>query len=343
QESVKWLETNQEPWELVETHWKATTSIRLNDITKNSNTVSDIFTKWPILKHPLGWLLIDQDFKCLNLDAIENAINQWPTFFKDVQKVCSLEKKKILRVEEYIIFIIFLKADSKAIAQLCALSYMIPPKGRVRTKKGHWKPSMIEYEESFVVHVKAGPLVQMSSIRFEAKHKELKQTAKAVSSRRNPAYTLALKHQLQLNYRLFILNKGFEKRVEWGTILYESLTDIDLYIDFKSILPSVSFDNYKCISWIKVNGTFYKPDMVLNVNNSDCKFAKLKYIFKSDLNEILFIYKQLKVVQLNTHFYAHEIIELQSWGFIFQSKLTLYKPCNIHLSVDCKNYIPVVP
>jgi len=29
-----------------------------------------------------------------------------------------------------------LETESKAIAQLCALSYMIPPKGRVRTKKG---------------------------------------------------------------------------------------------------------------------------------------------------------------------------------------------------------------
>ncbi|KYN17823.1 hypothetical protein ALC57_09899 [Trachymyrmex cornetzi] len=35
QESVNWLETNQEPWELVESHWKATTSIRLNNIRRN--------------------------------------------------------------------------------------------------------------------------------------------------------------------------------------------------------------------------------------------------------------------------------------------------------------------
>jgi len=58
-----------------------------------------------------------------------------------------------------------------------------------------------------------GPLKQMSSIRFEAKHKELKQTANAITSRKNPAYTLAVKHQLQLNYR-FILNRGFENRLE---------------------------------------------------------------------------------------------------------------------------------
>lgn len=48
----------------------------------------------------------------------------------------------------------FVKIESKAIVQLCALSYMIPPRGRVRTKKGHWKPSMIECEDSLVIHVK---------------------------------------------------------------------------------------------------------------------------------------------------------------------------------------------
>lgn len=72
----------------------------------------------------------------------------------------------------------------------------------------------------------------MSSIRFEAKHKQLKETAKSVSSRTNSAYTLALKHQLQLNYR-FILGKGFEKRLEWGVRLHKSLTDVECYTDFK--------------------------------------------------------------------------------------------------------------
>jgi len=97
-----------------------------------------------------------------------------------------------------------------------------------------------------------GSLKQISSIRFEAKHKELKQTANAVTSRKNPAYTLAMKHQLQLNYR-FISNRGFENRLEWGIILHENLTKIDCYNNFQNILPFVFFDNYKCESWVKIN------------------------------------------------------------------------------------------
>lgn len=48
----------------------------------------------------------------------------------------------------------------------------------------------------FLVHYprilqQLGPLKQMSCMRFEAKHKKHKETAKSVSSRKNPAYTLA--------------------------------------------------------------------------------------------------------------------------------------------------------
>lgn len=122
-----------------------------------------------------------------------------------------------------------------------------------------------------------GPLKQMSSIRFEAKHKELKQTANAITSRKNPAYSLALKHQLQLNCR-FISNKGFEKRLEWGITLHENLMHIDLLNNFKCKLQFISFDSYKCVSWAKVNGTFYKPNMVIVIDKS--KFSNIQIYYK---------------------------------------------------------------
>ncbi|XP_071652598.1 uncharacterized protein [Temnothorax longispinosus] len=166
--SVKWLETNQEPWEVVENHWKATATIRWKDNRNNRDTLlSDkIFEKWPILNHPMGWKLIVQDFEHFELSSTEDAINQWPQFFRNVLKVCPLEKKKTVRVNELLKIIESDQSDeSKAIAQLCALSYMIPPRGRVRTKKGHWKPSMTESEESIVVHVKTA--ADISGIRQE--------------------------------------------------------------------------------------------------------------------------------------------------------------------------------
>lgn len=99
--SIKWLETNREPWEMVENHWKTTVTTRLSDARSNRDkSLLEIFEKWPILNHPMGWSLIIEDFRYLELNATENSINQWTQFFLNIQKISPLEKKKILRAHE---------------------------------------------------------------------------------------------------------------------------------------------------------------------------------------------------------------------------------------------------
>lgn len=100
EDSIKWLETNQK-WSMILSHWKSTASYRLNDIRRdNSKTLSEIFKKWPILYHPMSWSLILQDFKYLEKCTVDDAISQWPQFFQNVLKVCSLEKKKNVQAQE---------------------------------------------------------------------------------------------------------------------------------------------------------------------------------------------------------------------------------------------------
>lgn len=72
----------------------------------------------------------------------------------------------------------------------------------------------------FIVHYprllkRLGPLKHLSCFRFEAKHKQFKETAKVIRSRRNCPYTLALKHQLILSHR-FLSKKGFSDRLSLG-------------------------------------------------------------------------------------------------------------------------------
>lgn len=90
--SIEWLETNKEPWNMVQSHWKSTVSYRLNDIRKdNSKTISEIIKKWLILHHPMDWLLILEDFKHLELCTIDDAISQWSQFFQNLLKICPLQ------------------------------------------------------------------------------------------------------------------------------------------------------------------------------------------------------------------------------------------------------------
>lgn len=123
--SVKWLEINREPWEMVESHWKATATIRLQDNRNNRNTsLSEILEKWPILTHPMGWLLIVQDFEYFELSSTEDAISQWPQFFQNVLKVCPLEKKKIPRVNELLQIIGSDQSDGMLFVYYCIIIFM---------------------------------------------------------------------------------------------------------------------------------------------------------------------------------------------------------------------------
>ena len=95
----------------------------------------------------------------------------------------------------------------------------------------------------FIIHYpnlmrKLGPMKFVAAVRFEGKHKPLKDYAKAMTSRVNPAYSLAIKQQLELNYRL-IQNKGFEMRVSFGTILHEKWCEMNDYDSFKYVIPKI--------------------------------------------------------------------------------------------------------
>jgi len=52
-----------------------------------------------------------------------------------------------------------------------------------------------------------GPLINIWSMRFAAKHKESKIAARAISSRINICYTLMLKNQLKMSYKFTQISK----------------------------------------------------------------------------------------------------------------------------------------
>lgn len=66
--SIEWLKKNQAPWELVIQHWNKTFKIRHENLERSKEkTLAETFIQWPILKHPSGYSLISEDFKCMDL------------------------------------------------------------------------------------------------------------------------------------------------------------------------------------------------------------------------------------------------------------------------------------
>ena len=86
----------------------------------------------------------------------------------------------------------------------------------------------------------------------------------------------------------------------------------------------------------------YKPNMVITVDNTDHKVGKIQYTLLHESRDVYFLYKALMAVQLRKHFYAYEVVELASWGFISQRELSTRRVERIHYSPEGIRYIPVV-
>jgi len=90
-------------------------------------------------------------------------------------------------------------------------------------------------------------------MRFEAKHKELKDTAHATTSRKNIQYTVSLKHQLKLSYNFSSSNANFYTiNMEVGRIL--KLNE----------LTSQFYSNCD-ISFLTTNFDFSNDNIALNI------------------------------------------------------------------------------
>lgn len=187
---------------------------------------------------------------------------------------------------------------------------------------------------------KFGPLKYMSSIRFEGKHKMFKNNSKVVTSRKNSPYTFALRHQLHLCNR-FINNEGFSLQLIKGATQSKLLLVKD-FDNIKQILPSESFYDYSTVLSVRVNGTLYAINDIINMNNNNFNFsfAKIKYILISSLKEIYFLCQTYSNISYCNHFQSFEVEESKNYVIIQQNRLIDYKIYKKHFVSNERNYIP---
>lgn len=102
-----------------------------------------------------------------------------------------------------------------------------------------------------------GPVVTNSVLRFEAKHRQFKMTAKSTTCRINLCKTLAIKNQLNFSHRVF-QNTLLSLPNNYG--IYKKIRDVACidYLDNANIE-----DIHINCEYATVNGITYKPNMVL--------------------------------------------------------------------------------
>ncbi|XP_008188727.1 uncharacterized protein LOC103310992 [Acyrthosiphon pisum] len=188
----------------------------------------------------------------------------------------------------------------------------------LRLFRSNLKPKhhhMVHYP--FIIN-KSGPLSLFWSMRFEAKHKELKDTAHAITSRKNIQYTLSLKHQLKLSYNFSSSNAHFyTKNMEVGRILKINELTSQFYnncdISFVTTNFDFSNDNIAFISWVKIKNILFNcNNMCIVVNANEIEnmlplFGLIKHIFITDVNLPFAICKLFQTNYFDEHYQAFNV------------------------------------
>ena len=189
---------------------------------------------------------------------------------------------------------------------------------------------------------KFGPLKNMSTIRPEAKHKQIKETSKVISNRKNPSYSLSLKHQLQFCYRL-VNNSGFIDELSYGSVLKEAKALKDFHkFEIQLLKYSENVSSNYTYKWIKTKGTQYEINNVINVSskNFNFLFGKIKVIIIDEKKAIFCVYVKLNIVKCCPHLNAFEINETDDWDLHWSRRSLSYNIYYVCKMSDTKYYIP---
>jgi hypothetical protein len=151
-----------------------------------------------------------------------------------------------------------------------------------------------------------GPLSNVWTFRFEAKHRVFKVAARATSNKLNISKTIALRNQLTLNQ---ILIGGFtSKQCETG-----KLVGVESMVEIPPSIPRSFLDTHFSTSFVKMSGIHFSKGSIILLSidsNSDLpQFAVVKNIFVPEKGgtECFFFCYLLSTVDFDFHLFAYEV------------------------------------
>ncbi|CAI6371526.1 unnamed protein product [Macrosiphum euphorbiae] len=187
---------------------------------------------------------------------------------------------------------------------------------------------------------KFGPVVHFWSMRYEAKHRISKISARSSFNRRNICKTLAIKHQLQLNdiFTKFLLCNNL-------VIGPSKILHCSKYNLIKSELNLSTEETLIRISWAELKGTRYKVNSILtrDLDDDNPQFVySVKNIYMYGSENIIFECNLLNTVGFNEHLHAFEIeIPVSNMCFIYQDSLISPIPNTLNVTPDGVRYVTV--
>lgn len=196
---------------------------------------------------------------------------------------------------------------------------------------------------------KIGPLLQTCTLRFEAKHRQLKLAANVVSSRINITRTLAIKHQLQLASR-FVMNSGFSNDYTNCSILNNVDSIVQLIPNINELFNHVKIDeikferfwnNLRITPKLSVGSKTYKVnDVILIEYNEFPIFGKITHIIINQSNDLAFICEIIITICFNEHLFSYDVQYTKDQSVVFFFNMDTKETCKV-INRNNKQYITI--
>lgn len=173
----------------------------------------------------------------------------------------------------------------------------------------------------------SGPPHHLNCLRYESKNRFLKLIASATSSRKNILYSMAVKEQLNLYYRL-ISKRGLEEYVLMGSASpISNIACLDFYQLFSMSLPTEFRYNIVEVSWIEKTGIRYSTNscVILSIDSEFLPlFGTITNIICNEIGDICLICEMWNTVGYDEKLHAYEVLKIGSYICCLLSNL--YNP-----------------
>ena len=181
-------------------------------------------------------------------------------------------------------------------------------------------PNHMKPKHHFLIHYprimkSIGPLPQISCMRNESKHRDGKVTSHVAICRKNVCRTIAIKHQLMLNYRFSAKEEIFATFTS-GPVKIVNFEDLDDVLNFHHLLPhySVGMEVYLA-KWIIRLGHKVKSNSIVTIfSENGPYFHVVKAILLSE-NNFQIITKTLHDCFLIEHLQAYKIFDNRNYSY----------------------------
>jgi len=174
-----------------------------------------------------------------------------------------------------------------------------------------------------------GPLINLSCIRLEAKHRDLTAVAKSTESRKNICYTLALRQQLFFAERL-LSRRGLKDNLEIPVVDPCDVTKMDDFESFGHLILNRISETCYAPSWVDFNGTHYKIGMCVAFRDfrlpTQPLFATIKHILVFENESVMFVCDTFEITYFNEHLHGYEVQKSNEWICSKVQDLLSYNP-----------------